>query len=90
MKEIDTSIDGFKAVGININQKQLEELSMINIGIVSGLYNNTPIFPIMLTLKAVDALPPHLVDNVCGDKGGNDSSNETYDFVESVLGKTKE
>lgn len=78
MKRIDTSIDGYRYVGINLTEQQYEDLCDLNILLITNKHRkNIPVFNMMLVLKILGLLPPEMVNKECTDSGNN-NSNENF------------
>lgn len=75
--KIDTSIDGFRYVGINLTEEQFEDLQTLNLLMQTKDRKKIPVFDIMLMLKIMGLLNPEVVN----DCGGNDSDCDTNDNV---------
>ena len=73
---IDTSIDGYKYIGINLTQQQFEDICTINIMMAGDTGKFIPIHCVLLTLKCLGLLPPELVCEV--------SNNESTDNPEDI------
>jgi len=67
MNKIDTSIDGYKYIGINLSQEQLNDLLMINTMMKSDTGKDIPVHCVLLVLKCLGLLPPELVCEVSKD-----------------------
>lgn len=90
MKGIDTSIDGFKYVGINLTKQQFDDLCELNMFLSDEHRQNIPVFNIMLVLKTLGLLPEEML---C-DTGNDNASSDTYEEIQQSLqrkyGKIKE
>ncbi len=75
MNKIDTSIEGYKYIGINLSQEQLNDLSMINIMMKSDTRKDIPVHCVLLVLKCLGLLPPELMCEVSNDKTADNAKN---------------
>ena len=90
MSRIDTSIDGYKYIGINLSQEQLNDLGMINIMMKSDTGRDIPVHCVLLVLKCLGLLPPELVCEVSNDKP-TDNAEDVSDYeLQKRYGKFKE
>lgn len=90
MSEIDTSIDGYKYIGINLSQSQLDDLLIINTMMKEDTGKDIPAHCVLLILKCLGLLPPELMCEVSNDKPADDSKNiSDYEF-QKRYGKFKE
>lgn len=88
---IDTSIDGFKYVGINLTKQQFEDLCALNMLIMCNENRkNIPVFNTMLVLKTLGLLPPEMINEI-GDKQRNGDFNDgSEESFQRKFGKIKE
>lgn len=90
VNRIDTSIDGYKHIGINLTQSQLDDLLIINTMMKEDTGKEIPIHCVLLTLKCLGLLPAELVCEVSDDKPTDNSENVSdYEF-QKRYGKFKE
>lgn len=87
---IDTSIDGFKYVGINLTEEQFEELCDLNVVLMNEQRNSIPVFNIMLVLKTLGLLPPEMVDNESSNNGNGNSTDDFKELFCRKYGKPRE
>lgn len=90
-KRIDTSLDGFKFVGINLTEKQYEDLRDLNMLItVNEHRQNIPVFNVLLVLKILGLLPAEMMGEVGNSKSDDDSNSDVYNSLQRKFGKTIE
>lgn len=90
MSKIDTSIEGYKYIGINLSQKQLDDLLIINTMMREDTGKDIPVHCVLLTLKCLGLLPPELMCEISNDKSADNSENiSDYEF-QKRYGKFKE
>lgn len=88
---IDTSIDGFKYVGINLTKQQYEDLCDLNMLIICNENRrNIPVFNTMLVLKTLGLLPSEMVCDVGNDKSNGNSYEDIYNSLQRKFGKVIE
>lgn len=63
MARIDTSIDGYKHVGINLTEQQYEGLMDLNIVMMHEDRKHIPVFNMMILLKTLGLLPKEMLGN---------------------------
>lgn len=81
MSKIDTSIDGYKYIGINLSQSQFDDLCAINLMMKEDTGKDIPIHCVLLTLKCLGLLPPELMREVSDNKSADNSENVSdYEF----------
>lgn len=90
METIDTSIDGYKHIGINLSQSQLNDLFIINTMMKEDTGRNIPVHCVLLVLKCLGLLPPELMCEISDDKPADDSENVSDDKFQKRYGKFKE
>lgn len=82
MNRIDTSIEGFRYVGINLTEQQFEDLCDFNALIMANEHRqNIPVFNIILVLKVLGLLPKEML---CDNSSGNAGCNSYEDIQESL------
>lgn len=90
MSRMDTSIDGYRHIGINLSQEQLDDLAIINTMMKEDTGKDIPAHCVLLTLKCLGLLPTELMCEVSDDKSADDSENVSdYEF-QKRYGKFKE
>lgn len=90
MNKIDTSIDGYRHIGINLSQEQLDDLAIINTMMKEDTGKDIPVHCVLLTLKCLGLLPAELMCEVSDDKSADNSENVSdYEF-QKRYGKFKE
>lgn len=88
--KIDTSIEGYRYIGINLSQAQLDDLLVINTMMKEDTGKDVPIHYVLLALKCLGLLPPELMCEVNNDKTADNSQNVSdYEF-QKRYGKFKE
>ena len=53
MNKIDTSIGGYRHIGINLSQEQLDDLAIINTMMKEGTGKDIPVHCVLLILKCL-------------------------------------
>ena len=90
MNRIDTSIEGYKHIGINLSQKQLEDMAIINTMMKEETGKDIPVHCVLLILKCLGLLPTKLVCEISDDKPADNTQNiRDYEF-QKRYGKFKE
>ena len=90
MNRIDTSIEGFRYVGINLTEQQFEDLTDLNILIMTNEHRqNIPVFNIMLVLKILGLLPPEMINEESGDNGDNNSNSDFKEQISRKFGRPR-
>lgn len=90
MSKIDTSISGYKSIGINLTQEQLDDMAIINTMMKEDTGKEVPVHCVLLILKSLKLLPPELMCEVSNDKTADDTQNICdYEF-QKRYGKLKE
>lgn len=90
MSKIDTSIEGYKHIGINLSQLQFDDLFTINSMMKGDIGKDIPIHCVLLTLKCLGLLPRELVCEVSDNEAAGNSENiSNYEF-QKRYGKLKE
>lgn len=90
MSKIDTSIDGYRRIGINISESQFDDLFIINSMMKGNTGKDIPIHCVLLTLKCLGLLPPELVCEVSDNEAAGNSENITNYEFQKRYGKLKE
>ena len=86
MNSIDTSIEGFRYVGINLTEEQYKELCQLNaLILMNENRQKMPVFNIMLVLKILNLLPAEIRDNISGDN----CTDNSCDKLQKNYGKIK-
>lgn len=88
--DIDTSIEGFRYVGINLTKEQYQDLVELNISLISGERDYIPVFNMMILLKILGLLPPEMICDVGESNTGNDSSDDFRNEFQRKFGKYRE
>jgi hypothetical protein len=87
-KQIDTSRKGFEYVGINLTEKQYEDLKTLNAMILMDEHRqNIPVFNTMLVLKILGLLPSEMVRNVSNSNSDDNTNNDFNNYLERKFGK---
>lgn len=89
MNRIDTSIEGYRHIGINLSQEQVDDLLIINTMMKEDTGKDIPIHCVLLTLKCLELLPPELMCEVSDDKSADDSENVSDYKFQKRYGKFK-
>lgn len=87
---IDTSVEGFRYVGINLTEKQYQDLVALNISLMSGKRDSIPVFNMMILLKILRLLPPEMICDVGDNQTGNDGGDDFREEFQRKFGKFKE
>ena len=86
-KRIDTSIDGFRYVGINLTQEQYEDLASLNILMVGESRKYIPVFNMMVLLKVLGLLPPEMRCDAGDSNADDDADEDINDSLQRKFGK---
>ena len=70
---IDTSVEGFRYVGINLTEKQYQD--------------SIPVFNMMVLLKILGLLPPEMICEVGNNQTGNDGGDDFREEFQRKFGK---
>lgn len=89
-KKIDTSIDGYRSVGIDLTEEQYVDLCLLNKMITSKQRKDIPVFNMLVLMKYLGLLPKEMTCDVACDNSGNESHEDIYHSLESKFGKIKE
>ncbi len=89
MATIDTSIEAYKKVGINLTEKQYEDMIDINIMAQGADNKDIPVHFILMTLKALGLIPSELMREVCNDKPTDNSEDISHNELYQVIGIPK-
>lgn len=84
---IDTSIEGFRHVGINLKKEQYQDLVALNISLMSGKRDSIPVFNMMILLKILGMLPPEIICEVADNQTGDDSGDDFHEEFQRKFGK---
>ncbi len=84
---VDTSIDGFRYVGINLTEEQYEDLCQLNMLLMGESRKNIPVFNIMVLLKTLGLLPQEILCDNRGQNTDNDANNNVDNSLERKFGK---
>lgn len=84
---IDTSVEGFRYVGINLTEKQYQDLVALNISLMSGKRDSIPVFNMMVLLKILGLLPPEMICEVGNNQTGNDGGDDFREEFQRKCGK---
>lgn len=86
--KIDTSIEGFRYVGINLTEQQFEDLCDLNALILANEHRqNIPVFNIMLVLKILGLLPEKMLCNIGCDDTSCNTNEEIQKSLQRKFGK---
>lgn len=88
--EIDTSIEGFRYVGINLTKEQYQDLVALNISLIGGERDYIPVFNMMILLKILGLLPPEMICDAADNQTGNDGCDDFQEEFQRKFGKYKE
>lgn len=86
-KKVDTSIEGYAYMGINITQEQLSDLTCINTMIKTGTFDDVPVHAIILVLKTLGLIPTEVNENTGGNNSDNDTNDNLKDFIQRKFGR---
>lgn len=91
MRRIDTSIDGFRYVGINLTEQQYTDLCDLNMLILADEHRQKiPVFNTMLVLKVLGLLPPEIVNEVSDSQADNNTNNDFTELLQRKFGKIED
>lgn len=91
--KFDTSLEGYKYLGINLTEEQYKDLCDINFLVTSDIVNKNQIIPvhyILLVLKTLGLLPTENVNQVSHNDAASYTREEYKQFFQSKYGKLKE
>jgi hypothetical protein len=75
-RQIDTTIDGFRHVGINLTKEQYDDLCTLNMLILGSEHRKKiPIFNTMIVLKILGLLPAEML---CEPGSGHPVKNDEF------------
>lgn len=86
-KKVDTSIDGYAYIGLDITQEQLSDLACINTMIKTGTFDDVPVHAIILVLKTLGLIPTEVNENAGGNNSNNDTNDNLKDFIQRKFGR---
>lgn len=86
-QRFDTSLDGFKRIGIELTQEQLNELSIINFIMKSDTTNDAPVYPVILILKLFGLLQTQSERDVGNSNTNNNINDNPNDYFEKTFGR---
>lgn len=90
-KRIDTSIEGFRYVGINLTEQQYDDLCDLNALILANEHRqNIPVFNIMLVLKILGLLPLEMINKVCNNQSNNNFNSNSNERLQRKFGKLED
>lgn len=72
MNRIDTSIEGYKYIGVNLSKEQFSDLFTINTMMRSDTGKDIPVHGVLLVLKCLGLLPAELLCEISNDKSDAD------------------
>lgn len=88
MGRIDTSIDGYKYIGINLTEQQFEDLNDLETLIGMNEHRQkSPVFNTMAVLKALNLLPAEMVDDVSHDNTNDNAHKNINEALQRKFGK---
>lgn len=91
MGRIDTSIDGFRYVGITLTEQQYQDLRDLNALILMNEHRqNIPVFNIMLVLKILGLLPPEMKNEVSNEQSDNNLGGNSNERLQRKFGKIED
>lgn len=87
-KRIDTSIEGFRSVGINLTEEQYSNLQMLNVLILGNKHRQrVPVFNMVLALKFLGLLNPEMILNDSPDEITGDSEEDRKNRFKRKYGR---
>lgn len=85
-RKVDTSIEGYAYIGLEITQEQLSDLACINTMIKTGTFDDVPVHAIILVLKTLGLIPTKAENNE-----SNENSNKNFkESFERKFGRFKD
>lgn len=90
MSRIDTSIEGYRRIGIRLSQSQLDDLLILNTMMKEDTGKDVPVHCILLILKSLGLLPSELICEVSNDEPTENSKNIGQCEFQKRYGKFKE
>ena len=90
-KNIHTSLEGFKYVGINLTEQQYDDLLLLNMLILgSEKRQKIPVFNTMLVLKTLGLLPAEMINDDCANDCNQNPDCDLNCMIQKKFGKYKE
>lgn len=86
-RRLDTSIEGFERIGVLLTEEQFSDLCTINTIMQSEEFQETPVFAIVLVLKALGLINPQFKDKISNNNGGSNFDKDGYDSLQSKFGR---
>lgn len=90
---VDTSINGFKYVGINLTDKQYKDLCDLNLLLIGDNRKDIPVFNIIMVLKVLGLLPSEMINeesnNQCNDNIDNDIQHKFGKIIKKSMKKRR-
>lgn len=85
--KIDTSIEGFRYVGINLTEKQYDDLCQLNMLLMGESRKGIPVFNTMVLLKTLGLLSKEILCDNCREDTNNDTNEDVKNSLERKFGK---
>lgn len=89
VKKIDTSINGYKYIGIKLTQDQYDDLCTINL-LMNHTCKEEQVHCVLLVLKTLGLIPPELICEVGDNESAGNSENVSDDKFQKRFGRIKE
>lgn len=89
MATIDTTMEAYEKIGINLTKKQYEDLIDINILMQAKDNKDIPVHFILMTLKALGLIPTELVCEIGDNEPTNNSEDVCNNKLHQVIGIPK-
>ena len=87
-KRIDTTIEGFRKVGVNLTEEQYSNLQMLNMLILKNKHRQrVPVFNMVLALKFLGLLNPEMILNDSPDEITGNSEEDRKKRFERKYGR---
>lgn len=88
MNKIDTSIDGYKYIGIRLTEQQFKDLNDFEMLIGMNEHRQKiPVFNTMAVLKVLGLLPSEMICDVSHDNTDNNSNENIKETLQRKFGK---
>lgn len=88
MNRIDTSIQGYKYIGIKLTEQQFKDLNDLEILVGMNEHRQKiPVFNTMAVLKVLGLLPPEMIYDVSHDNANNNSNENINEALQRKFGK---
>lgn len=87
-KKIDTSMNGYKYIGIKLTQQQYDDLFTINL-LMNHACKEEPVHCVLLVLKTLGLIPSELMCDVGNNESAGNSENISDGKLQKRFGRIK-